>query len=369
MDRYLRHSIIDWFSQENVKASSFAVIGCGAIGNEVAKNLSLLGVGKIDLYDFDKVEIHNLTRSILFREHDIGKSKVEAAASRLIDLDPSVEINTYEGDFWDTLPLGRLASYSCVICCVDNIEARIKINKLCLLTSTHLINTGIDSKNAVAEVFPFQTNQSAACYECTLSEIDYTQIQERYSCGMLRKKAFIEKKIPTTIITSSLAGSLATSKALNILHNPIYNSNRIFIDSFTGHSTVSRIKKNDECFADHIENVVIHNTPPNLKHILKIFYEYQLADDHSIITSDLIVTSYRCDKCEHTKTRLFNKAQSYDSDLEICTQCGTDSVNVETRDIFSVESFNSCSIKELPCKYVAFYNESSFIILDLDKTV
>lgn len=84
-DRYQRHSLIDWFSQEDVKASSFAVIDCGAVGNEVSKNLALLGVGKVDLFDFDTIEIHNLTRSVLFRRStfDVGSSKAEVAGKRI----------------------------------------------------------------------------------------------------------------------------------------------------------------------------------------------------------------------------------------------------------------------------------------------
>ncbi|NMT19237.1 ThiF family adenylyltransferase, partial [Vibrio parahaemolyticus] len=77
--------------------------GCGAVGNEVAKNLALLGVGHIDLYDFDTIEIHNLTKSVLFRESDVGKKKVDVARKRLIELEPSVNVNAYHGDVWDLL--------------------------------------------------------------------------------------------------------------------------------------------------------------------------------------------------------------------------------------------------------------------------
>ncbi|MGB7989115.1 MAG: ThiF family adenylyltransferase, partial [Candidatus Methylophosphatis roskildensis] len=66
-DRYSRHRAIAGFSQERLLAMRVAVFGAGAIGNEVVKNFCLLGIGSIDLYDFDTVELHNLTRSILLR--------------------------------------------------------------------------------------------------------------------------------------------------------------------------------------------------------------------------------------------------------------------------------------------------------------
>lgn len=65
--RYLRTNLIDGFSQEVVQKLHFAIVGCGAVGNEVVKNLTLLGVGKLDVFDFDTIEIHNLTKSVLFR--------------------------------------------------------------------------------------------------------------------------------------------------------------------------------------------------------------------------------------------------------------------------------------------------------------
>ena len=52
--RYDRHKLIDWFSQGELENSYIAVVGTGAVGNEVLKNLALLGVGKIDIFDFDK---------------------------------------------------------------------------------------------------------------------------------------------------------------------------------------------------------------------------------------------------------------------------------------------------------------------------
>src|SRR5690606_21990413 len=91
-DRYARHRAIAGFSQETLQASRFAVIGAGAIGNEVVKNLCLLGVGAIDVYDFDTVEVHNLTRSVLLREADVGTGKATAVARRAQEMDPGVAV-------------------------------------------------------------------------------------------------------------------------------------------------------------------------------------------------------------------------------------------------------------------------------------
>lgn len=77
--RYNRHHLIDWWDQTRLKAANVSVAGAGALGNEVLKNLGLVGVGNITIIDFDTVSITNLTRSVLFRESDVGLPKVEVA--------------------------------------------------------------------------------------------------------------------------------------------------------------------------------------------------------------------------------------------------------------------------------------------------
>ena len=66
--RFHRQTLIEWWDQERVAAARFLVIGAGAIGNEVLKNLALLGAGRVLVYDMDKVERSNLSRAVLFRE-------------------------------------------------------------------------------------------------------------------------------------------------------------------------------------------------------------------------------------------------------------------------------------------------------------
>ena len=80
-DRYERFRLIEWWNQDRLKAASALVVGAGALGNEVAKNLALLGVGRIWIADFDRIETTNLTRSALFRGSDVGKWKAQVLAA------------------------------------------------------------------------------------------------------------------------------------------------------------------------------------------------------------------------------------------------------------------------------------------------
>jgi molybdopterin/thiamine biosynthesis adenylyltransferase len=368
-DRYQRHSLIDWFSQDDVEKSSFAVIGCGATGNEVAKNLALLGVGKIDLFDFDTIEIHNLTRSVLFRESDVGHGKAEVASKRVKELDPNIDVYFFMGDFWETLTLEKIQTYDCVLCCVDNFEARIKLNQLCLITSTNFINTGIDSKFSQVEVFPFSSGKHIACYECNLPASAYERVQKRYSCGWLKKISYIEKKIPTTIITSSLTGSLAAGNALRLINdNSKFSGTRILTDTFSGKSTVSIIGQSDSCpgctsMGDYISLV---------KGTARIDggAKFPLKSGCNIITSEPILVSYRCVDCnpnEKDTTVVFKKASDFDSSIAVCQKCDNESVDVTIRDSFSTdELLENFSGMDLPVKFIRFDNKDRTIIIELE---
>ncbi|MEA5596554.1 ThiF family adenylyltransferase [Rivularia sp. UHCC 0363] len=71
--RYDRHHSIDWWDQSRLNDTKILVAGGGALSNEVLKNLAMVGVGNITVIDFDTVSITNLTRSVLFREWDVGR--------------------------------------------------------------------------------------------------------------------------------------------------------------------------------------------------------------------------------------------------------------------------------------------------------
>src|SRR6478672_779823 len=79
-DRYGRLRLISWWRQERLAAAKVLVVGAGAPGNEVMKNLALVGVGTTFLIDLDRIEASNLSRSVLFRAEDAGSPKAEVAA-------------------------------------------------------------------------------------------------------------------------------------------------------------------------------------------------------------------------------------------------------------------------------------------------
>lgn len=363
-ERYLRHSLIDWFDQARISRANIAVIGAGAIGNEVVKNLVLLGAGRIDVFDFDRIERHNLTRGVLFRDADVGASKAEVVARRAAELDPNVIVSAIEGDFWDTLSLGRLASYDCAIACVDNFEARIRLNQLCVLAQVGLVNAGIDSRHAVVEVFPAGT----ACYECHLPASAYGRIAERYSCGWLKKRAHDEKKIPTTTITASIAGALAASAALR-LGDASPTARRVLVDTINGSSSVARLARAEGCIG-----CARFATPPAIvparASLAEMLTPAAEIADLAIESSDPIVCDWHCTRCgsrERAAETIGRRAADYDDTLTRCPSCGTASAAVEIRDRFALGELQALiGERALPAKYLLAEPGGRMVCIDLE---
>src|SRR5437764_7963688 len=97
-DRYGRLRLISWWRQEKLAAARVLVVGAGALGNEVIKNLALLGVGTTHVIDLDDVEPSNLSRSVLFRAADGGRAKAEVAAERAREINPAAAVVPLRGD-------------------------------------------------------------------------------------------------------------------------------------------------------------------------------------------------------------------------------------------------------------------------------
>src|SRR6185295_2736964 len=85
-DRFSRFRLISWWDQLRLQRARVLVIGAGALGNEIIKNLALLGVGRVFIADLDRIETSNLSRSVLFRAADCGQGKARVAAERARDL-------------------------------------------------------------------------------------------------------------------------------------------------------------------------------------------------------------------------------------------------------------------------------------------
>src|SRR5437762_11572728 len=195
-ERFSRFGLIAWWDQKKLARARVLVIGAGALGNEIVKNLALLGIGNIFIADKDRIEHSNLSRSVLYRESDAGKFKAEIAARAARDIYPQINVGCFVGDIVHDLGVGVFRWADLVIGGLDNREARLAINRNCWRVNRPWIDGAIEQIQGVARVFIPSTD--GPCYECTMSENDWKLLQARRACNLLSRQQMEEGKTPTT---------------------------------------------------------------------------------------------------------------------------------------------------------------------------
>jgi len=214
-DRYSRFRLIPWWDQKKLQSARVLVIGAGALGNEILKNLVLLGFERIVIVDLDKIEESNLSRSILYRSSDVGSYKAEAAARSVLALSPNVKVKPLVANVVQDCGLGIFAWSDVIIAGLDNREARLWINRCAWKMNRPWIDGAIEGINGVAKVF---VAGAAPCYECTLGETDWKLLEQRMSCNLLLREANTEGKVATTPTISSVIAGIEVQEAVKLLH-------------------------------------------------------------------------------------------------------------------------------------------------------
>lgn len=214
MDRYDRQRMIKNWDQTVISEAHILVVGAGTTGNEVIKNLALLGFRYITIVDNDEVQEVNLSRSVLFRDEDIEKPKAEVAAKRAQELNPAIDVVSWNRDVIYGIGSLDYGKYQCVILTVDNLEARMWVNRYCWINKTPVIDTGVGGLNG--NVFVAMP-AAGPCIECTWNERDYQRLFEKYQCLRIGL-ALAEFKIPMVITSAAIIGGIAVQECVRMLH-------------------------------------------------------------------------------------------------------------------------------------------------------
>lgn len=162
-DRYLsRYMVYGKTFQKKIMESKIFLVGAGAIGCEHLKNFAMMGLGEVIVTDMDTIEKSNLNRQFLFRNSDIGKFKSECAKNAILNMNQHINVtaqqnkvcsdtlNVYNEDFFSRL--------TAVLTALDNVDARLFVDFLCLQNSVPLIDSGtLGTKGNVQVVVPHLT--------------------------------------------------------------------------------------------------------------------------------------------------------------------------------------------------------------------
>jgi len=187
-----------------IRDFSVIVVGMGGVGSVAAEMLTRCGIGRLLMFDYDRVEIANMNR-LFFRPSQAGMTKTAAAEQTLREINPDVdfEAHTYDitsvtnwADFLDRIAKGGKGgkAVDLVLGCVDNFEARVAVNKACMQLGRPWMESGV-SEDAVSGHIQFIIPGETACYECAPPLMVASGINEK----SLKREGVCAASLPTTM--------------------------------------------------------------------------------------------------------------------------------------------------------------------------
>src|ERR1051325_3858061 len=135
--RYSRHLIMPEVAlegQKKLKAARVLCIGAGGLGSPLALYLAAAGVGRLGIVDFDVVDFTNLQRQIIHSTANVGRSKLDSAKERIAEINPYVQVDTYETALTSENALELFEPYDIVVDGTDNFPTRYLVNDACVLS-------------------------------------------------------------------------------------------------------------------------------------------------------------------------------------------------------------------------------------------
>ncbi|WP_282135694.1 HesA/MoeB/ThiF family protein [Seonamhaeicola maritimus] len=166
MIRYNRHIILSEIGlegQNKLSKAKVLVIGAGGLGCPVLQYLAAAGIGTLGVIDFDKVELSNLQRQVLFGSSSIGENKALAAKKRLEDLNSDIEIKAYPETLTYQNALELFRQYDIIVDGSDNFETRYLVNDTCVITNKPLVFGAIYKFEGQVSVFNYKNGPSYRC--------------------------------------------------------------------------------------------------------------------------------------------------------------------------------------------------------------
>ncbi len=338
-DRLGTFEFISWWEREKVVNAKVLVVGAGALGNEVIKNLVLMGVGNIFIIDFDTIEAANLSRSPLFRESDNGRDKALVAAARAKEINPDVHIQYLHGDVTTQIGLGVIRRMDVIIGCLDNREARLAVNRYAYWMNKPWVDGAIQELLGLVRVF---VPGEGACFECTLNEKARQSLAVRYSCPLLARQNILMGKVPTTPTISAIIGGMQSQEALKLINGmPVEPGKVTHFNGFVNDMHTSAYNPKDDCESHwtygEITELPMRAETAILEDLLRIA-RADLGPDALLELDQELILDLECPTCK-TVEHVLKPISEVSFEAAHCPTCGTFRETRMTHTISGEEDF------------------------------
>jgi tRNA A37 threonylcarbamoyladenosine dehydratase len=157
-----------------LKKSHVAVFGCGGVGSYVIEALARSGVGSLTLIDKDVVDITNINRQLIADTTTIGMPKVEVEKERLLRINPTLRVTTYQM-FYDASHADEIlnTNFDYVIDAIDCVTSKINLVEECFKRKIPIIcSMGTGNK---LDPTKFEISDISKTSVCPLASYDLLQ--------------------------------------------------------------------------------------------------------------------------------------------------------------------------------------------------
>ena len=207
------------------------MIGLGGLGCPALLHLAAAGIRRIGIADYDKVEISNLPRQILYSEDDLETTKVEAARKRLMKL-PSAHSLTVET--FNQVVRGDedwLESFQVIIDAADRADVKMQLHDSIVGRKIPYVHAGASGWEAQG-----LTIENSACLRCLFGQQDDIEVPDCSRAGVVGPVV-------------GLVGRLAGEEAVRIFYGeePAWRNNFFTMDAKTGRTRSVTIKQDSTC--------------------------------------------------------------------------------------------------------------------------
>ena len=241
IQRYAHQIILDEIGikgQEKLLKAKVFILGIGGLGSPVLMYLASAGIGTLGIADFDKVELSNLQRQILFDTKSINKLKVEIAKKKINSINPNVKINIYKKKITNLNINKIIPEYDIVVDGSDNFETKYLINDACIKNKKILISASLNGFEA--QIITFKAwikSTNNPCYRCLFPE-NYKNTNT-YNC---REGGII----------GGLAGTIGSLQSVEVIKEILnigesLNGKLLIIDLLNGNLKKLKVKRNKKC--------------------------------------------------------------------------------------------------------------------------
>jgi adenylyltransferase/sulfurtransferase len=294
---------------------------------------------------------------------------VDAAAERVKELNPDVGVKTWHGDINYEMGLGVFRHVDAVIGCLDNREARLSINRFCWAVDRPWVDGAIQELMGIVRLF---WPGDGACYECTLTDIDYQIIGLRYSCPLLARQDILQGKVPTTPTSASIVAAFQTQEALKLIHGmEVQPGKAIMINGLTNDIYTTEYPVKEACMShSKLQPIVEVEGASSAKTTVRELVERaqgELGAGAVLEFDGELVTSMNCAQCGE-QTMIFKRmSRLFEQDSQ-CPNCGFSRDMEMTHRITGDEHFLDHTLQEIdvpPLGIIRARNERSRIYYEL----